>query len=151
MSTASQEKLLTAEEFGSLPDDGRLSELVRGKIVSVGAPDLKVVRDCVQGPDAAYFSYVRLLKGSLQERCLPVSSQIVFEVRSPEDRWKKVLVKVAEFLKAGVTIVCVLDPEPRTIHVYHADQPSRILERGEDLTFPDVLPEFRVAVRHFFE
>ena len=33
-----ESKLLTAEEYGNLPDDGRLTELVRGRIVEMNRP-----------------------------------------------------------------------------------------------------------------
>lgn len=38
MATILDSKLLTAEEFGRLPDDGRLTELVRGRITEVNRP-----------------------------------------------------------------------------------------------------------------
>lgn len=38
MTTLLDSKLLTAEEYGRLPDDGRLTELVRGRIVELNWP-----------------------------------------------------------------------------------------------------------------
>ncbi|MDB5336106.1 MAG: hypothetical protein JWN70_1725 [Planctomycetaceae bacterium] len=38
MSTLLEPKLLTAKEYGQLPDDGRWTELVRGKIVEMNPP-----------------------------------------------------------------------------------------------------------------
>lgn len=38
MSTALESKTLTAEEYGRRPDDGRLTELVRGRIVEINRP-----------------------------------------------------------------------------------------------------------------
>lgn len=38
MATLLDENFLTAEEYGRLPDDGRLTELVRGKIVEMNWP-----------------------------------------------------------------------------------------------------------------
>jgi hypothetical protein len=38
MSSAPAEKLLTAEEFAALPDDGRPKELVRGRVVLLNVP-----------------------------------------------------------------------------------------------------------------
>lgn len=38
MTTVLEPNLLTAEEYGRLPDDGRLTELVRGRIVEVNRP-----------------------------------------------------------------------------------------------------------------
>jgi Uma2 family endonuclease len=38
MSTVAAEKLITAEEFAALPDDGGATELVRGRVVPVNMP-----------------------------------------------------------------------------------------------------------------
>lgn len=57
----------------------------------------------------------------------------------------------AEYLNAGVAVVCVLDDPPPTIYVYRADQPVRILKADDDWTQPEVLGDFRVPVRRFFE
>ena len=38
MSTLLESRLLTAEEYGRLPDDGRLTELVRGRIIELNRP-----------------------------------------------------------------------------------------------------------------
>jgi hypothetical protein len=62
-----------------------------------------------------------------------------------------VLAKVAEYLEAGVLVVVVLDPEPRMAHLYYADRPVRTLGPDEELTLPEILGDFRVAVRRFFE
>ena len=41
---------------------------------------------------------------------LPVGAELVFEVRSPGDRWGRILgLKIGEYLEAGVKVVCVLD------------------------------------------
>ena len=75
----------------------------------------------------------------------------MFEVRSATDRWAKVLGKVAEYLDAGVSVVCVLDPEPQTVHLFRADQPVQLLNEDEDFAVPELLHDFHVAVRKFFE
>ena len=62
---------------------------------------------------------------------------------SPDDRWHKVLGKVAEYLDAGVRVVVVLDPERRMIHVFTDDEPTRILTDRDELTIPGLLGNFR--------
>ena len=73
------------------------------------------------------------------------------EVRSPGDRWPQVIAKVAEYLNAGVPVVGVLDDDSRTAHLFFADRPGRILGPDDELTLPDLLGDFRVPVRRFFE
>jgi Uma2 family endonuclease len=108
--------------------------------------------DTVRGPDVSYYSYARLPRGPLPAGYLPVVPELAFEVRSPTDRWSEIVVKVGEFLNAGVSVVCVLDPQTETLTVYHAEQPTQVLRADDELTLPDLLtPEFRLPVRRLFE
>jgi Uma2 family endonuclease len=182
---ATAEALMTAEEFGRMPDDGRRTELVRGRIVElpptnflhgliccaisfslrawVGERHLgRVVTndsgivtrrdpDTLRGADVAYYSYARLPQDSTPKQYPDVAPELVVEVRSPSDRWRDIHAKVAEYLNLGVLVVCVIDPEPKSIHLYYPDQPNRTLGPDDELTFPDCLPDFRVVVRSLFE
>lgn len=73
------------------------------------------------------------------------------EVRSPSDRWPKVLARVVEYLEAGVLAVVVLDDDSRTALLAMADQPPRRLGLDDEWTIPEILPGFAVPVRRFFE
>jgi len=107
--------------------------------------------DTVRGADVAFYSYARVPRGPLPRGYLPVPPELVFEVRSPTDRWSKIVSKVGEYLGAGVAVVCVLDQQTRTAHLFEADQPPRALPEDEHLTFPGILGDFRAPVRQFFE
>ena len=107
--------------------------------------------DTLRGADFAFYSYKRVPKGSLAKRgYLAVAPDLVIEVRSPDDLWKDILGKVVEYLNAGVSIVCVLDPERRTATIYDPNK-QVTLQADEELTFPEVLPGFAVKVGRFFE
>ena len=185
MSTIFEPRLLTAEEYGRLADDGRVTELVRGRIVELNRPftshgylvyrvamllgqfvdqhrlgrivtgDAGVVTqrdpDTVRGPDVAYYSYQRIPPGPLPDEYWPASPELVVEVRSRNDRWKDVLQKVAEYLSANVLTVVVIDPVPKRVHLYAADNEATIVNSTDLLTFPDVLPGFEVVVDRLFE
>jgi Uma2 family endonuclease len=182
---ATVDTLLTAEEYGRLPDNGRPTELVRGRIIEMNSPyprhgeicskvdrivgyyidehqlgrlvtnDAGVITeeepDTVRGADIAFYSYARIPPGPLPQGYLRVKPELIFEVRSSEDRWSKILAKVAEYLAAGVSVVCVLDPSSETVHVFYADRPVQILTSDQELTLPGILGDFRVVVRRFFE
>jgi Uma2 family endonuclease len=107
--------------------------------------------DTVRGADVAFYSYARVPRGPLPPGYLPVPPELVFEVRSPTDRWSEIVIKAGEYLRAGVSVVCVLDQQTRTAHLFEPDQPPRALSEDADLTFPDILSGFRVPVRQFFE
>ncbi|MFO0953546.1 MAG: Uma2 family endonuclease [Isosphaeraceae bacterium] len=107
--------------------------------------------DTVRGADVAYYSFARLPRGPLPQSYGPEAPELVVEVLSPGDRWPEVLEKLAEYLRAGVVVVLVLDPETRAAQLYRADQPPRTLQAEDELTLPDVLGDFRAAVARFFD
>jgi hypothetical protein len=45
----------------------------------------------------------------------------------------------------------VLDDKSRSAHVFDAEGAHRMLGPDDELTLPDLLSEFRVIVRQFFE
>ena len=106
--------------------------------------------DTVRGADIAFYSYGRLPRGKLPRAYLSEMPELVVEVRSKSDRWPKVLAKVAEYLDAGVSVVVVLDDEQTTANIFTQDR-NQILSADDELTLPEILPGFSVAVRRFFE
>jgi Uma2 family endonuclease len=107
--------------------------------------------DTARGPDVAFFSYARLPKGPIPDGLLPVVPELVFEVRSPTDRWTAAVEKMLEYLKAGVAVVVILDPKTLSASVFRGDDRQDIIEADQELTLPDVLPGFGVPVRRLFE
>ncbi len=108
--------------------------------------------DSVRGADIAFYSYNRLPRGPLPlDRYLDVVPELIFEIRSPSDRWSKVLEKVTEYLKAGITVVCVIDPKSLSVHIHRDDEMPRMLQGDDEVSFPDILPGFRVPAKRFFE
>jgi Uma2 family endonuclease len=107
--------------------------------------------DTVRGADVAFYSFGRVPRGPFPAGYPNVVPELVFEVRSPTDRWSRLLGKVSEYLDTGVTVVCVLDQQSETVHVYRNDDLPRTLHGEDELTLPDVLGDFRVVVSRFFE
>ena len=75
-------------------------------------------------------------KGPLPADYGEVAPELVVEVRSPTDRWPKILGKVAEYLNAGVLAVVVLDDDSRTALLSMADQAPRRLGPDDELATP---------------
>jgi Uma2 family endonuclease len=107
--------------------------------------------DTVRGADVAYYSYARLPRGPLPSGYGPEVPELVVEVRSAHDGWREILEKVAEYLRAGVLMVVVLDPKPRTAHAFSPTDPPRTLGAEDELVLPGLLEGFRVLVGRFFE
>jgi len=176
--------LMTAAEFSRLPETGRFTELVRGRIVEMNLPGTRhgkvcanvarilgnhvadqdlghvMSNDCgivtqhdpdtIRGADVCFYSYARLPKGPVPMGYPSVVPDLVFEIRSPSDRWSAILEKVAEYLHVGVPQVLVLDPETATVQVYSDKQPTRVLSESDVLTLPEILGDFEVPVRSLF-
>jgi Uma2 family endonuclease len=107
--------------------------------------------DTLRGADVSYYSYSRLPKGQTGPGYFPVPPELVVEVRSLGDRWARVLEKVAEYLNAGVDVICVVDDASQTVRVYDGEEPERVLQFGEVLTLPSILPGFQTPIEAFFE
>ena len=108
--------------------------------------------DSVRRADVAYYSNSLLPKGPLAPRVCPEVPELVFEVRSAGDSWREILIKVAEYLTAGVLKVVILDPGKRKAHVFSpGEEEPMVLGPDDELTLPGLLEGFRVPVRRFFD
>ncbi len=107
--------------------------------------------DSVRGADIAFYSYAAVPKGEHPWLYAAKPPELVFEVKSRDDRWARIHEKVAEYLDAGVCAVCVADPETETVTVHHAERPVQSLTAVDELTFPEILGDFRVVVSEFFQ
>jgi Uma2 family endonuclease len=107
--------------------------------------------DTVRGSDVFFCSYSRLPKGKVPDGLIEVVPELVFEVRSPSDRWNRAIAKKSEYLDAGVSVVVILDPKTEAAWAFRPNG-REVISEGEDLlVVPDVLPEFSVPVRALFE
>lgn len=106
--------------------------------------------DTVRGADVAFYSFNRVPPGPLPPGYLSVVPELVFEVRSPSERWPKVLAKAAEYLEAGVLVVCILDPTSETVQIYRPEELPRTLEGDDEFHLSDLLGDLGFPVRRFF-
>jgi Uma2 family endonuclease len=106
--------------------------------------------DSVRAPDAAFISFGRRGRDADDSRYSSIPPDLVFEVFSPTDRWIDVLDKVAEYLRAGTNVVCIVVPETRSLQVHRADVAPVTLADTNAFELPDILPGFRCQVADFF-
>ncbi len=109
--------------------------------------------DTVRGADIAFYSFDKIPRGPFPVGAyLTVVPDLIVEVRSPSDRWSKVLEKVTEYLKAGVAAVIVVDPQSLSVQVHRDSDPMpKTLRDDDELSLPDLLPGFTVPVKRLFE
>jgi Uma2 family endonuclease len=100
--------------------------------------------DTVRGPDVAFWSKERL--PVIPDSYLDVPPDLAVEVVSPGDHYSRVQNKVRQYLRCGVRMVWVVDPEDRSVTVYRSQKEGKILGENDILTGEDVLPGFSCRV-----
>lgn len=107
--------------------------------------------DSVRGGDVCFWSYERQPRGRLPAGLLALSPDLIVEVRSPTNEWADIFAKIAEYLKAKVSVVVIVDPEGETVSVYRPKEFQQIFHNGDELILPDVLPGFALRIQKLFE
>jgi Uma2 family endonuclease len=105
--------------------------------------------DTVRGPDVACFETSRPY-ADLNPKFVEQTPTLVVEVWSPNDRPGKMTRRVAGYLRAGVKVVWVIDPEERDVTVYRPGQDDKVFDSKQELAGGDALPGFRCAVADLF-
>jgi Uma2 family endonuclease len=105
--------------------------------------------DTVRGPDVALYEDANTF-AELHPKYGEVPPRLAVEVLSPNDRANKVLRKISDYLRCGVGMVWVVDPEIRAVTVHQPGKPQVELTENQELTGEDVLPGFRCLVGDFF-
>jgi Uma2 family endonuclease len=105
--------------------------------------------DTVRGPDVFLYDKGRPYD-ELEVKYSEEVPQLVAEVLSPTDRWGKVQRRISEFLRRGVAVVWLIDPEDRTVTVHRPDQFPQVLEENEELTGAPAFPDLRCRVADLF-
>lgn len=101
--------------------------------------------DTVLAPDVAFVSHARLGNFTRHPGYLPLSPELVAEVVSPGDRWSEVEAKVQLWLRAGVRVVLVVDPQATSVRACWSDGRIQVCSEGS-LDLDDVLPGFELDV-----
>jgi Uma2 family endonuclease len=107
--------------------------------------------DTVRGADIAVFLNPSWQGGPAPDGYTNEAADLIVEVRSPKQSWAKVVEKIAEYLRMGVRLVWVIDPQRQRITVFAPDQEPTTYAAENELDGGEVLPGFRCRVAEFFE
>jgi Uma2 family endonuclease len=111
------------------------------------APPCEVRRPLV--PDVAYVSHERLRTLSDAElEAPPIAPDIAVEILSPDDRRADVEDKIGVFLRAGSSLVIVVDPQQRIIELHDGAKTVRLDETAA--IEHQALPGFSYPVGELF-
>jgi Uma2 family endonuclease len=105
--------------------------------------------DTVRGPDVALYEDAEKFV-DLHPKYGEVPPVLAVEVLSPNDRWSRVTLKITDYLKNGVALVWLIDPQNRDVTVHRRDREPYVVEAAQELTGEDVLPDFRCKVADLF-
>ena len=106
--------------------------------------------DTVRAPDIAFINQERLRELGPTEKFWPAAPELAVEVLSPGDTVYEIEEKVAAWLAAGSSMVWVLNPKLRTIHVHRPNSPTQTLSENDTLDGQEVIPGFRIRVSEIF-
>lgn len=105
--------------------------------------------DTVRAPDVAFISNARLPEPP-PRGFAEMAPDLAVEVLSPDETAAEVLEKVADWLRAGVRLVWVVDPRRRNARVYRADGSESVMAEDGTLDGEDVLPGFSGSLSRVF-
>jgi Uma2 family endonuclease len=104
-------------------------------------------KDTVRGPDVGFVRLERAPDG-LPEGYVPFPPDLAVEVVSPNDNIYDLDAKIAEYLRAGVSLVWVLYPRKRAL--VHTPQGETLIPPHGALDGGDVLPGFSLPLAKVF-
>lgn len=105
--------------------------------------------DTLRSPDLMLFDEKRRLD-QLSLKYATAIPKLVVEVFSPSDSWGKTIRRVGQYLRRGVPLVWVVDPESRSVSIHRSGRDAMSVDEPEELTGEDVLPDLRCRVADFF-
>ncbi|VTT99110.1 Hypothetical conserved protein OS=uncultured planctomycete GN=HGMM_F09D09C05 PE=4 SV=1: Uma2 [Gemmataceae bacterium] len=103
----------------------------------------------VVGPDVAYCVDANNYD-DVEPKWVESPPVLAVEVLSPTDKPGEVNEKISDYLRAGVKVVWLADPEVKTVTVYRPNHHHVILKPADELTGGDELPGFSCKVADFF-
>ena len=104
----------------------------------------------VRKPDVLFVRKNRIPADWQSQGYLRIAPDLTAEVISPHDLAYDVDEKVLEYLRAGVRLVWVINPETRTVRVHRGDGSSAWLTERDVLDGEDVLPGYQCPIHDLF-
>ena len=112
--------------------------------------DFRLGPETVRNPDVAFVTANHLKNIDIDRSPVGGAPALAVEVISPGDLVSELNQKLEEYLRAGVKIVWVIDPQQRIVWVHHPDGMSWRLHETDEISGEEVIPGFRCSVGAFF-
>ncbi len=97
-----------------------------------------------RSPDVSFVKAERLKQSP--RSFADLAPDLMVEVKSPTDSLTKTRKKIQNFLNVGTQVGILVNPDERIIEVYRNNYPVEILQDGDSLTLPELLPGWTLLV-----
>jgi Uma2 family endonuclease len=98
----------------------------------------------LRAPDLSFVRADRLKK--TKRDFVELVPDLMVEVKSKTDKIQPLEEKIQLFLKLGSKVGILIDPDILTLTVYRLNQAPVVLQNGDTLTLPDLLPGWELAI-----
>ncbi len=98
----------------------------------------------LRSPDVSFVRADRLKK--TKRDFVELVPDLMVEIKSKSDRIKPREEKIQLFLQLGSVVGILIDPDKLTVTVYRLNQAPVILQNGDTLRLPDLLPGWELAI-----
>ncbi|MEH2281864.1 MAG: Uma2 family endonuclease [Nostoc sp.] len=98
----------------------------------------------LRAPDVSFVKADRLKK--TKRDFVELVPDLMVEIKSKSDRIKPLEEKIQLFLQLGSTVGILIDPDKLTVTVYRINQAPVVMQNGDTLTLPDLLPGWELAI-----
>src|SRR5438132_9356435 len=106
----------------------------------------------VRKPDTSFICLGRLSPEQASAKGhAHLAPDLAVEVVSPNDLYYEVDTKAQEWIRAGVRLLWIINPDGRTVRIYRADGSDASRRAEDEISGEDVVPGFCCRVRQFFE
>jgi Uma2 family endonuclease len=123
-----------------------------GEVIS--EMDMTLAPDVVRRPDVAFIRKERLEGIDLEQVPLPIAPDLAIEIVSKNDRADDLILKVSQYLQAGVQAVWLFYPTPQLAYRYVPGKVGpevRSAKAGDRLEEPELLSGFSLPLSEFLK
>ena len=107
----------------------------------------------IRAPDAAWIQRDHFTALSESERAgvVPLAPDFVIELRSLSDSLDMLKNKMNKYMRAGVRLGWLIDPETETVSIYQPDASTTTLDRPDTVTADTVVDGFTLPMAHVWD
>ncbi len=111
---------------------------------------LKRRPDRLVAPAAMFFCKRSSLTDTSAEGYFETMPDLIVEIHGLRLSRSQLEKNIADYLRAGVRLAIVVDPEARTAALHRPNQPVVLLTASDELTCEDIIPAFRLPLANLF-